>query len=155
MHQRFHVLKSHWSSILIEEIFQYSRARVVVEHESRPWNAKEFLDMHSWRFGCNSGHSKEDCAVCNSLTGIGARARRARCECNICTNALIPKEEYTPVTFGDYDEIDPKKVKDLSEHQYLICGSHMFGFILKDRVYGIYQQSLESMCTKRLQTILT
>ncbi|KAF2236170.1 P-loop containing nucleoside triphosphate hydrolase protein [Viridothelium virens] len=112
----------------------YNRTRVVVEHESRPWNATEFSEMISWHFGCTNEHEK-DCAVCSTLQGIGTQARCARCECNPCAKALDPKEEYIPVTFGDYDEIDPRKVQDLSEHQYLVCSSHMFGFILKDRTY--------------------
>lgn len=46
------------------------------------------------------------------------------------------KEIYVSVTFSDYDDIKPKDIKELSEHQCLLCMSHMFAFILKDRTYG-------------------
>ncbi len=67
---------------------------------------------------------------------IGERARGPRCECNKCTDFNTLKERYISATFSDYDNIDPKETKNLSEHQYMLCMSHMFGFILKDRTYG-------------------
>jgi arylamine N-acetyltransferase len=73
---------------------------------------------------------------------IGERARGPRCECSRCTDSDTVKEKYISATFSDYDNIDPKETKELSEHQYMLCMSHMFGFILKDRTYGKSAQHL-------------
>jgi hypothetical protein len=40
--------------------------------------------------------------------------------------------------FSDWDEIDPEKVEELSDHQYMLLASHMYAFILQDRDYGKY-----------------
>ena len=77
---------------------------------------------------------------------LGERARGPHCECSRCTDPA--KEKYLSVTFSDYDSIDPKKTADLSEHQYMLCMSHMFGFILKDRTYGKFAQNLVDVSDK-------
>jgi len=102
---------------------------VVVEHESQPWDREEFASMYTWRLG-------------EEVTAIGERARGPRCECSQCTDLDTTKEKYVSATFSDYDNIDPKETKELSEHQYMLCTSHMFGFILKDRTYGKFAQHL-------------
>jgi hypothetical protein len=68
--------------------------------------------------------------------GPGSRARVPRCECPQCK--LVDSRKGTSIspTFSDYDSIDPSQVTGLSEHQALVCMSHMFGFVLKDRTYG-------------------
>jgi hypothetical protein len=96
---------------------------VVVEHESQPWDGHEFNSLFNWDLDDDDGK-------------VGKRARTPRCECSSCTNFDTVKENSISVTFGDYDAIDPKETGNLSEHQYLLCMSHMFGFILKDRAYG-------------------
>ena len=67
---------------------------------------------------------------------VGERARIPQCECKKCEDANIGQEVYVKPTFSDYDNIDPEMVKELSDHQYMLCASHMFGFILEDRVHG-------------------
>lgn len=94
---------------------------MVVEHESHPWERTEFDSLYIWHLG-------------GEPTNIGERARAPRCECSKCAN--VGTEKYVLSTFSDYDDIDPKKISELSEHQYMLCMSHMFGFILKDRAYG-------------------
>jgi len=96
---------------------------VVVEHESQPWDGSEFDLLFSWNLNLGDTH-------------IGEKARTPRCECSSCTNFDTVKENCISVTFDDYDAIDPKETENLSEHQYLLCMSHMFGFVLKDRAYG-------------------
>lgn len=65
--------------------------------------------------------------------------RVARCECRECKSAVDIHEIYTKPKFSDYADIRPKKVPGLSDHQYMIMASHMFAFILKDRIYGTSQ----------------
>ncbi|KAK2802558.1 hypothetical protein FQN51_004350 [Onygenales sp. PD_10] len=106
---------------------RYNRARVVIEHESQPWNSKQFNSTY-WQLS-----ERED--------GLSERARAPHCECSQCIDFNAMKEVYTSVAFSDYDNIDPKETKALSEHQYLLCMSHMFGFILKDRTYDLLDVS--------------
>jgi hypothetical protein len=67
---------------------------------------------------------------------VSDRARGPRCECARCKSLESGTEKYISTTFSNYDKMDPNKTQGLSDHQALICMSHMFGFILKDRVYG-------------------
>jgi hypothetical protein len=56
---------------------------------------------------------------------IGTRGRITGCECPKCEDLQAEKAMYLSATFGDYDNIFPKETEELTEHQYLICGSHM------------------------------
>ncbi|PMD52866.1 P-loop containing nucleoside triphosphate hydrolase protein [Hyaloscypha bicolor E] len=107
---------------------KYNRTRVVVEHESQPWDGSEFESLFNWDLGDDD-------------TDIGEKARTPRCECSSCINFDTVKDNCISVTFGDYDAIDPKETENLSEHQYLLCMSHMFGFIFKDRAYDLLDVS--------------
>ncbi|KAI8960209.1 hypothetical protein F5Y11DRAFT_358596 [Daldinia sp. FL1419] len=112
---------------------RYNRARVVVEHESHPWNSWDQADldiMESWALDIDDYESD-----------IKERAKTPHCECHHCIEADVGKEKYVSGTFGDYDNIDPKKCEGLSDHQYFLCMSHMFGFILKDRTYDLIDVS--------------
>jgi hypothetical protein len=48
---------------------------------------------------------------------------------------------YMRPTYSDYGNIDPRGRIEPSEHQYLLFDSHMFGFVLKDREYGMHLPS--------------
>ncbi|KAI1658642.1 hypothetical protein F4813DRAFT_40288 [Daldinia decipiens] len=112
---------------------RYNRARVVVEHESHPWNswAREDIDvMEGWVLDVDEYE-----------TDIKERAKTPHCECHYCSELDVGKERYISGTFSDYDSIDPKTRESLSDHQYLLCMSHMFGFILKDRTYDLIDVS--------------
>ncbi|KAI1122776.1 hypothetical protein F5Y10DRAFT_253232 [Nemania abortiva] len=106
---------------------KYNQARVIVVHEPQPWDDRRSNQKDN---ASNSDSSDDD-------DDIGQRARAPRCECTACKDIDATTEKYISETFSDYDNIDPKDVNELSEHQYLICMSHMSGFILKDRVYDI------------------
>ena len=106
---------------------------MVVEHESRPWNRDELHQLSDWDL---------DDIYIDEETRIGQRARAPRCECSNCTHFDTVKGSRISVTFGDYAAIDPKETEQLSEHQFLLCASHMCGFILKDRAYGEFPQHL-------------
>ncbi|XXH00048.1 hypothetical protein Hte_006389 [Hypoxylon texense] len=105
---------------------KYNRARVVVEHESQPWDRNEFRSTSRW----DLDEDDEDIE-------IRERVKTPHCECSSCTEVDARKELYISGTFSDYDNIDPKSSQTLSEHQCLVCMSHMFGFILKDRMYDL------------------
>jgi hypothetical protein len=109
---------------------------VVVEHRSLPWDTPEFSRILEWNLSTFCGIP--DCNLCKqSKHRVGERARIPQCECKRCEEANFGQEVYVKPTFSDYDNIDPELVKELSDHQYMLCASHMFGFILKDRVHGM------------------
>ncbi|KAI0381093.1 hypothetical protein F5Y04DRAFT_281067 [Hypomontagnella monticulosa] len=107
---------------------KYNRARVVVQHESQPWTTEDVrnaLPDRGLGYDMNASEIRE-------------RPRVPHCECRNCNQSNAGKETYASVIFGDYDDINPKRQQTtLSEHQALLCMSHMYGFILKDRVYDL------------------
>ncbi|KAI0116462.1 hypothetical protein GGR51DRAFT_501417 [Nemania sp. FL0031] len=104
---------------------KYNQARVIVVHEPNSRDERQF----NQRDDMSDDSEAED--------GIGQTARAPRCECTMCKDIDATAERYISETFSDYDDIDPKDADELSEHQYLICISHMSGFILKDRNYDL------------------
>ncbi|KAI0975374.1 hypothetical protein F4678DRAFT_420118 [Xylaria arbuscula] len=129
---------------------QYSQARVVVEHESRPWESEEIqaevdYDLPPYSTDPRSRRRRKVGSInshsvlfeSRASIEIGERARAPCCKCNKCRDIDTAAQKYIPATFSDYDSIDPKGVGELSEHQYMLCLSHMYGFILKDRAYDI------------------
>jgi hypothetical protein len=107
-----------------------------VEHRSLPWNNPEFCKVSDWNLSTRSEilHYLLDK---DTKDKVGERARIPRCECSKCGDANAAEEVYLKPTFRDYDNVDPEIVTGLCDHQYMLCASHMFGFILKDRMHGM------------------
>lgn len=99
-----------------------------MEHASLPWLDKEFDSYLIWHLD-------------KSGLDIGEKTRVPQCECKECAPSHKQEEVFTPLKYSNYDRVDPKAVEELSWHQYLIMSSHMFGFILKDRQYGMLNRS--------------
>jgi hypothetical protein len=80
-----------------------------------------------------------DCNICKKRRTIGERARIARCECGACldTSQRTENEVFLRDRFADFDNLDPKKLTALTDDQAFLCDSHMFGFVLKDRVHDL------------------
>ncbi|KAJ2995711.1 hypothetical protein NUW58_g1198 [Xylaria curta] len=115
---------------------KYNRARVVVEHESQPWRQMKLAALRI------VGQEEDPFDptfkwVLPGQKNIGERARRPRCECSECGDIDAVGGRYRTAIFSDYDGINPKERSELSEHQSMLCMSHMFGFILKDRKYDL------------------
>jgi len=108
---------------------------VVVEHRSQPWNNPEFRNLSDSNLSTRSGvlHYFLDK---DSKYKLGERARIPQCEYNKCGEANSAEEVYLKPTFRDYNNIDPETVTELSNHQYMLFASHIFGFILKDRMHS-------------------
>jgi hypothetical protein len=101
----------------------YERARVVVEHASQPWEHGGF-EYHEYSPHCPTGDDD-----------FGSLMRIAHCECQECQDTSVV-EDVNAMPFGDYRYIDPKQTEALTDHQYMLMSSHVFAFILKDRLYG-------------------
>ncbi|KAF3045326.1 hypothetical protein E8E11_003333 [Didymella keratinophila] len=122
----------------------YQRARVIVEHASRPWSEKAVWGTGLEQYTPASSKPVDPFAYPTPLEYgstdtivIGQSIREAECECKECAAAPVSQETYTRLKFDDYKNIDPVKVIELSEHQYRLLPSHMFAFILKDRAYDL------------------
>lgn len=66
----------------------------------------------------------------------GMTARIPQCECRTCSALDADRSIYSSPRHSDYDNIIPSKRSELTDHQYLVCASHMYAFVLKDRTYG-------------------
>ena len=122
---------------------------MVVEHQSLPWLRPEFESNDDWHLG--GGNDARALSLIPALLhplfekleilepvvpGLGERARAPRCECSRCKSVDSHQGVSISTTFGDYDSIKPSRTEGLTDHQALVCMSHMFGFILKERSYG-------------------
>lgn len=118
-----------------------------MEHASRPWTARPGEFEHEDWFTEEERNPYmmphlDPYTGMNYATGykkIGQTARIAGCLCYDCSNVSVAfNRAHSHPTYSDYDHIDPfaANMDELSDHQYLLCASHMFGFILKDRTYG-------------------
>lgn len=68
---------------------------------------------------------------------LGQHTRVPACSCPICANISRGSEKlYRRVIFDDYDEISLDLEQGLTEHQYLLCFSHVYAYALQDRVWG-------------------
>jgi hypothetical protein len=134
-------------------------ARVVVEHKSRPWKReKDGFEHENWFDGDWQRHFPmpppppkryRDMEYRAPLNRAGQTARIAGCPCLDCSHSHASDQAHLRPTYSDYDDIDPfdPYFTGLSEHQYLLCASHMFGFVLKDRSYGNVTHTLLARCS--------
>lgn len=68
---------------------------------------------------------------------LGARTRTPKCTCPACDVDDPLLRVVRRYKFDDYDDIDLQSTKQLTDHQYLLCWSHVHGFVLKDRAWGV------------------
>lgn len=66
----------------------------------------------------------------------GTNARAPGCECPACSE-LHTASRYSFVAFNEYDDIKPAEQEALTTHQYLLCARYVFGFVLKERAFGM------------------
>ncbi|KAI1267478.1 hypothetical protein F5Y18DRAFT_424577 [Xylariaceae sp. FL1019] len=98
----------------------YNRAQVIIDHGSQPWKRPEFQSTSDWNLAPSEDKQSQTQRPIRvngipseiPYESLGQRARAPRCEFN-----------------------------KLSDHQYLICMSHMFGFVLKDCTYDLLDVS--------------
>ncbi|OAG15717.1 P-loop containing nucleoside triphosphate hydrolase protein [Alternaria alternata] len=102
----------------------YKRARVVVEHASMPWTNEAFEKVDH--------HSPDTYSI-----AVREVTRAARCECKDCRTSFDLQERYDKEPFSDYFDIIPSETEVLERQQYKIMDSHMYAFVLKDRIYDL------------------
>lgn len=109
---------------------------MVVDHTCQPWKLKE-LKQHNLRIPNNTDIVKEEAYHLTHIKVVfDLRTRTPRCLCKVCDSA--ESRQSTPITgkFAKYDNVDLRLSKFISDHQYFLCFSHVYAFVLKDRVWG-------------------
>lgn len=67
---------------------------------------------------------------------LGQRTKEPKCLCKTCQANGLRQHGIQRRIFDDYDNIDLSSVSTLTDHQYLLCWSHVYAYVLKDRVWG-------------------
>lgn len=81
-------------------------------------------------------------------SNIGLNIRTPRCECSVCEEELQHKPHLTHQQrprFADYDDLQVNLDK-MTDHQYSLCDSHVFGYILNDRTWGNLDLNVPKHC---------
>jgi len=63
-------------------------------------------------------------------------ARIAICQCTACRAYNVEHPVQLLLPFASYDLINVVDTESLTDHQYLLCNSELWAFVLKDRAYG-------------------
>ncbi|GKZ86132.1 hypothetical protein AnigIFM56816_000983 [Aspergillus niger] len=115
----------------LQGIRTFNRARVVIDHQSQPWN----LDV--------SEDEENPHQPVKSIYGVdlGERTRVARCTCKTCKGKDPQRNNVDRRAFDDYDNIDLSSTETLTDHHYFLCSSHVHGFVLKDRAWDVLEVS--------------
>jgi hypothetical protein len=124
-------------------VYQYERARVVVAHKKERSDTPNYDPVPQYGTPEYEDYMAE-ISPPSPLPGqkyvqpdkIGSRSRIPGCQCDKCQEYNLEHQKYMTLTFSNYDKTDPTRAQDFSDHQYFICHSHLYAFILKDREYG-------------------
>ncbi|KAJ5940511.1 hypothetical protein N7516_000679 [Penicillium verrucosum] len=109
----------------------FNQTRVVVDHASQPWRLSEISDEKHAHFPFEELYDVE----------LGQRTRMPKCVCKTCQANSLRQHGIQRRVFDDYDNIDLSSVSTLTNHQYLLCWSHVYAYVLKDRVWDILEVS--------------
>ena len=55
------------------------------------------------------------------------------CVCHVCSKTNSNENQSKKFNFAEYNHIAPETTKELTPHQYFLCGSSVHSFVLKDR----------------------
>ncbi|KAJ5178623.1 ATPase AAA-type core [Penicillium coprophilum] len=109
----------------------FNRTRVVVDHTSQPWKLDEI-----------ASEKHAHCPIAELYNvELGQRTREPRCVCKTCEANSLRQHGTQRRIFDDYDNIDLSSVLTLTDHQYLLCWSHVYAYVLKDRVWDVLEVS--------------
>jgi len=132
--------------------WQYERSRIVVTHvDSKVPGARGYMppgqagELMTPRPASPDSSDSSDgpmyrvsrpglrrSPVATSVSG----ARIAICQCTACRAYNVEHPVQLLLPFASYDLIDVIDTESLTDHQYLLCSSELWAFVLKDRAYG-------------------
>ncbi|KAL3465911.1 hypothetical protein BJX64DRAFT_252150 [Aspergillus heterothallicus] len=119
----------------LQGIREFTRARVVIDHTSRPWWLQNVAK--------NFKGDKEPPLPVQTIADVelGERTRVPSCPCESCHAKETQEHSIQRRKFDDYDDIDLNASTSLTDHQYMLCWSHVYAFVLKDRVWDLLDVS--------------
>ncbi|KAJ6118654.1 hypothetical protein N7471_013274 [Penicillium samsonianum] len=109
----------------------FNQTRVVVDHTSQPWRLGEIASEKHAHLPIAEVYNVE----------LGQRTREAKCLCKTCQANNLRQHGTQRRIFDDYDNIDLSSLSTLTDHQYLLCWSHVYAYVLKDRVWDVLDVS--------------
>ncbi|KGO42033.1 ATPase, AAA-type, core [Penicillium expansum] len=109
----------------------FKQTRVVVDHTSQPWRLNEIAEEKHAHLPIAEVYNVE----------LGQRTREPKCLCKTCQSNSLRQHGIQRRIFDDYDNIDLSSVSTLTDHQYLLCWSHVYAYVLKDRVWDVLEVS--------------
>ncbi|KAL4736596.1 hypothetical protein BDV11DRAFT_193452 [Aspergillus similis] len=117
----------------LQGIREFNRARVVIDHTAQPWKLDQVTNHNSKVYVPVTSVYDVD---------LGERTRMPKCPCKACDeNEAHRQHGVQRRIFDNYDNIDVNMRDNLTEHQYMLCASHVYGFVLKDRVWDVLDVS--------------
>ncbi|KAL4767545.1 P-loop containing nucleoside triphosphate hydrolase protein [Aspergillus nidulans var. acristatus] len=119
----------------LQGIREYNRARVVIDHTGQPWNLRQVPCEEQEETDIYIPVTYEE-----SVT-LGERTRVPRCTCDACRANDLHAHSVQRRQFDDYEDIDLASTEELTDHQYMLCGPLVYGFVLKDRVWDVLDVS--------------
>ncbi|KAJ5711737.1 ATPase AAA-type core [Penicillium malachiteum] len=66
---------------------------------------------------------------------LGKRTRKPTCPCATCKANGPTQHDVERRLFDNYDSIDLQGQEVITDHQYLLCRSHVYAYVLKDRAW--------------------
>ncbi|KAF2730213.1 P-loop containing nucleoside triphosphate hydrolase protein [Polyplosphaeria fusca] len=109
---------------------RFNQARVIVDHTSRPWETEL------------KGEFNRHIPRVNEDDALGKNTRIPECP---CTNCVLRKSDAETrsrrLTYDEYDFIPLEQSQDLTDHQYLLCFSHVYAYALIDRLWDLVEVS--------------
>ncbi|KAI9656012.1 MAG: hypothetical protein M1821_005073 [Bathelium mastoideum] len=112
-------------------VVDYMRNKITTSHSTTQltsFDPYESEDALSFPLTLKRNQGRED-------SKIGSRARMPECKCEKCQSYNAEHQIYVPVTFGSYDDLNPRDEKAFNDHKYFLCDSHLNAFMLKDRIW--------------------
>ncbi|KAJ5553329.1 ATPase AAA-type core [Penicillium frequentans] len=110
---------------------KYTNARVVIDHTSQPWKLDKFKKEPNARVPIETVQDVD----------LGERTRKAKCPCETCEADSANKNNVQRRAFDDYDKINLNSPGVLTDQQYVLCWSHVYGYVLNDRAWDILEVS--------------
>ncbi|KAL9080406.1 MAG: hypothetical protein Q9157_000791 [Trypethelium eluteriae] len=114
-------------------VVDYKRNKIATSHSSKgilEFDPYEINDPFAFPFPGRDRIPGDD-------PKIGSRARMPECKCENCQRHNSERQIYAPLTFGSYDDLNPRDDHAFDDHKYFLCDSRLHAFMLKDRIWDL------------------
>ncbi|KAJ5774987.1 ATPase AAA-type core [Penicillium paradoxum] len=108
----------------------FNQTRVVIDHTSQPWKTELSYDENAY----------EPITAVYDVE-LGQRTRVPQCLCKTCETNSLRQHLIRRRRFDEYDNIKLNPDITLTDHQYMLCWSHVYAYVLKDRAWDVLDVS--------------